>query len=420
MKRKILKESVIRTKGQAEWDLLVEAARRNYFFRRFAEEMRKKLKETEGTLQGAVSTETDATGALGEVYAQILMGIEKYHPLDFARIFHTDKVSLAVPVGTYGAVGERGTDGTFSSGEKTTSNVTITLDKEYGGDFSWTKAYLEDAVWDTLSEQNEAAGYEMQHKLCERLLRELQGIDQDDSAGGAVVSIASQSAITWQEFLSVCAAVDVAGTGMADYVLVSPKRYWQLMALDQFVNSLYAGDDATVRSGVLKTTLGTTVIKISDLGEDKTASAGDVTQNKYKTLAGGDFTVGKWVKGTTGSGIYKILADSKVTGAGTTGLLTLEYVSGTPWVDAETLTEYNEVGCSTASGVTAVADGTHGAWIDIMALNSKKAIALVYRRMPEIEPYSYPDENRYGFTLSCRAKVGAVVPSAVALGLAAA
>lgn len=411
VKRKTLKESVIEAKGQSDWDLLVAEANRNPFFRKFAKELAKKrLAETEGTLQGAVSTETDATGALGEVYAQIIMGIEEYAPLTFARIFRTDKMRLDIPVGTYGTVSERAAGGTFAAAEKTTANVTVTLDKEYGGNFSWTKAYIEDAVWDTLAEQNQAAGYEMQKKLCERLLRPLQDIDAASLAGAAHVAIANQSAITWAEFLAMVAAVDIAGTGPATHVLVSPKKYWQLMALDQFVSSLYAGDDATVRSGILKTTMGVTVMRVSDMG--------DIIQVKYDAGAVANLVVGEaFTNGGEGGGTSAgfILADSCISGtfggSDKVGLCTLLITSGT--------TLNNDVLTGAGTG-TIVVNGAIGAWSDIIAVNSKKAIALVYRRDPEIEPYAYPDENRYGFTLSCRAKVGALVPAAVAVGLCAA
>lgn len=410
-KRKLtLKETVIEAKGQKKWDWVVEEASRSYFFRRFAEEMdkHKKLMETEGTLQGAVSTETDATGALGEVYAQILMGIEEYHPLDFARIYHTDKMRLDIPIGTYGVIGERAASGTFAAAEKTTSNITVTMDKEYGGEFSWTKAHLEDAPWDVMAEQNEGAGYELQHKLCERLLRLLQHINAASLASAAHITIANQSAITWAEFLAIAGATDIQGTGMATHVLVSPKKYWQLMALTEFTSTLFAGDDATVRKGVLKTTMGTTIIKVSDLG--------DIVQVKYDAGAVADLVADEaFTNGGEGGGTSAgfIMADSLISGtfggSDKVGLCTLKITSGT--------TLNNDVLTGSTSGATIVVNGAIGAWSDIIAVNSKKAIALVYRRMPTIEPYKYPDENRYGFQLNCRAKVGVLVPAAVAVGL---
>lgn len=391
-KRKTLKEAILAdpNKGQPEWDRLVAKAAMNPYFQ-------KVLKETEGTLQGDVDTETDATDALGIVYDQIIMGIEEHHPLDFARIFRTDKSEIKIPVGTYGTATKRADAGTFSAGEKTTSFVTVAIDKEYGSTISWTKAHIDDATWDVLAEQMQGAGYGIKHKLCERLLRELQAITVATSAGGAVVAIANQSAITWAEFLSVLAAVDVAGTGPADFCLVSPKRYWQLMALDQFVNSLYAGSDEVMRTGVAKSMLGVTVIRVSDLG--------DVAQLKYDSQDT-NFTLGETVTGATSSATGIVLADRD---DGVAGVLTLGSITGI-FQDDE------ELNGSVGGASMAQADGVIGAWIDIYALNSKKALALAYRRDVEIEPYEYPDENRYGFVASVRAKADTVVPSSVAIG----
>jgi len=77
----------------------------------------------------------------------------------------------------------------------------------------------------------------------------------------------------------------------------------------------------------------------------------------------------------------------------------------------------NQVLTGQTSGATIRVNTTPDAWSDIVALNSKKALALAYRRYIEIEPFEYPDENRYGFTTSVRAKADTLVPSAVAAGL---
>lgn len=394
-------------KGQPFLDNLITKFETQMFFQKFLQEARKRnvLKEAEGTLQGAVDTESDATGALGEVYRQIIMGVEEHHPLDFARIYQTDKMQLKIPVGTHGIAVKRAAGGTFTAGEKTQSPVTVTLDQEYGLDTSWTKAHLEDASWDVLSEQNQNAGYAVQHKLAERLLREIQHIDIASLAGAAHIAIANQSAITWAEFMALVGAVDIAGTGPADYVLCSPKKYWQLLAHDQFVNSLYAGSDEVMRTGIAKTMFGVTVVRMSDMG--------DVVQAKYDAGAVADLVKDEAFTGTVqGASTGFILADSMISGtfggSDKVGLVTLLISTGAI-VDNQVLT-----GTSTATVVVA---GAVGAWSDIIALNSRKALALVYRRHLEIEPFQYPDQNRYGFTTSVRAKAAAVVKAAIAVGL---
>jgi len=406
---KVLKESILAdpSKGQPFLDSLVSRFDAQLFMRKFREAAmrRKVLKEAEGTLQGAVDTETDATSALGEVYRQIIMGVEEHHPLDFARIYQTDKMQLLVPVGTHGVATKRAAGGTFTAGEKTQSPVTITLDQEFGLDTSWTKAHLEDASWDVLAEQTQNAGYAVQHKLCERLLRRIQHIDAASLASAAHVAIANQSAITMAEFTAMLAAVDIQGTGPPDYVLVSPKKYWQLLSLTEFVSSLYAGSDEVMRTGIAKTMFGVTVVRISDMGM--------ITQAKYDGGAVADLVKDEAFTGTVqGASTGFILADSCISGtfggSNKTGLVTC-LVSTGALVDNQLLT-------GTGTG-TVLVNGNPGAWSDIIALNSKKALALVYRRNIEIEPFQYPDQNRYGFTTSVRAKTGAVVPSAIAVGL---
>jgi len=398
--KNVLKEAILTDpdKGQRYWDALAEKASRQLYFQKVM-----RLMETEGTLQGDVTTETDATNALGIVYDQIVMGVEEYHPLDFARNFETNKSEVVVPIGTHGTASERAAAGTFAAGEKTTAFETIALDKEYGSTISWTKAHLEDATWDVLAEQMQGAGYGVQHKLCERLLREPQDIDAASLAGAAFVTIALRTAITWPEFLSMCAAVDVAGTGTADFVLVSPARYWQLLALDQFVNSLYAGSDEVMRTGVAKTTLGVTVIRVSDLG--------DAVQVKYDALTGNLVKDEAFTNGGEGGGTSTgfIMGQSK--GAGATGYVTLQITAGT--------TLDNDVLTGAGTGTITVA-GAINNWADIIALNSRKALALAYRRHMEVEPQEKPDENWYGFVTSVRAKADTLVPSAIAVGLSTA
>ena len=256
----------------------------------------------EAILDGNISDETPSVAATLQILDQILMGVEAHIPLDFARVYDTDKAVLQVPIGTYAEAAEI-SGGSFTNLPKTTANITVNLDKEYGVTVTWTRAHLEDATWSVMSEQNEGAGYAIQKKLCALLVTEIRG------AGGAthVGVIADYTSWTnWTEFLG---AVDVAKYGPADFCLVSPVHYWGLLAMDQIVNSLYACSDEVMRSGVMKTTYGMTFLKVDDMT--------------------------------------------------------------TPVV-----------------------------------LNSKKAIALAYRRHITVEPYEHPELDEYGFVAHVRAKVG--------------
>lgn len=255
----------------------------------------------EAILEGNISDETPGVLATQELLDQILMGVEGHIPLDFARVYTTDKAILNVPIGTYGAAIEI-SSGAFGNDPKVETEVVIELDKEYGVEVSWTRAHLEDATWDVMSEQNQGAGYAIQHCLCNLLSTEL------DANAPRVGAIADKT--SWANWLAFLKVIDVAQYGPTDYCMVSPSDYWTLLGIDQVINSLYAGTDEVMRSGVMKTMFGITFLKA-------------------------DFP-GVW-----------------------------------PFV-----------------------------------VNSKKAVALVYRRQITVEPFEYPDANKYGFIASVRAKVG--------------
>jgi hypothetical protein len=155
--------------------------------------------------------------------------------------------------------------GAFTDANKSTSNIDFDLNTEYGIQTTWTRSHLEDASWDVLAEQTQNAGYAIKKALIAACIAPIAALTTT-LAGGGIVDLTTS--ITWAEFLSLLARVDAEGTGPADYAVCSPAIYWQLLALDQFINSLYAGTDEVMRSGVAKTTLGVTVIRSSDMEAD--------------------------------------------------------------------------------------------------------------------------------------------------------
>ena len=262
----------------------------------------------EATLEGNISDETPSVAATLEMLNMIIMGAEAHVPLDFARIFTTQMATMKIPVGTYGVASEI-TAGAFTDAPKTEVEVDIALDKEYGTLVSWTRAHLEDATWDVMAEQVQGAGYAIQAKLCSLLVTAILG------AGGATHVGVIADYEDWNDWVEFLSAVDVAEHGPADFCLVSPAHYWGLLGLDQFINVLYAGNDEVMRTGIAKTTLGMTFLR---------------------------------VKGMT-----------------------------VPVV-----------------------------------LNSRKAIALAYRRQLTVEPYEHPELNKYGFVASVRAVEKMLMPLA--------
>jgi hypothetical protein len=224
----------------------------NKFFQKF-------LKEAQ--LQGNVADETPSVAATLEIMNQILMGFVGYYPLDFARVYTTDKAEFKVPIGEYGTASlisganpSLFTGGGFSDSPKTVTYVDFVLDQEFGDQVTWTRAHLEDATWDVMAEQNEGAGYAMKKYIVQKMLTDME--TNGTKAGAVDLS-------DWSELTAFLGSVDMAGYGPADYCLVNPTDYWTLLGLDQFVNSLYAGTDEVMRTGVARTMLGVTFIKVT-------------------------------------------------------------------------------------------------------------------------------------------------------------
>ena len=227
----------------------------NSFFKKFRKE---------AILGGNISDETPAAATIKEILNQILMGVEGYESLDWVKQYQTDRSLFDVPIGTYGTATAI-SGGEFTNSPKTTANIAFVLNTEYGIESTWTRAHLEDATWDVMSEQNEGAGFAIKKCLVGLCVAPIAALTTT-LAGGGIVDLSTT--ITWAEFLSLLARVDAAGTGPADSAICSPAIYWQLLALDQFVNSLYAGSDEVMRTGVAKTMLGVTVYRCSEMEAD--------------------------------------------------------------------------------------------------------------------------------------------------------
>ncbi len=263
MYSKTLKEGMLRLpNGQEDYDRLLEIAGGQRFFQ-------KVLKEA--TLEGDITDETDVTDALGVVYDQIIMGAQEHIPLDFARVFRTDKSEINVPIGTYG-VATALSGGAFTDAPKSQVAITMAIDEEWGHLVTWTRAHLEDAVWDVMAEQIQGVGYGIQLALCDLLVTGLEAVTAGTQARGAEIAhdgiespAGTFDGMTWAQFLNLVSSLDIAGTGPCTHVLVTPYDYWALLKEDKFISSLYAGSDEVMRSGIAKTMFGVTVLKVSGL-----------------------------------------------------------------------------------------------------------------------------------------------------------
>lgn len=228
----------------------------NLYFRTF---------KKEAILGGTVTDDANANAvASNEILNQILMGVEGYSTLEWVKQYQTDKETFSVPIGTYGTATTM-SGGAFTDSNKSTSNIDFSLNEEYGIQVTWTRSHLEDATWDVLSEQTQGAGIAIKKKLI-GLCTDLIAALTTTLAGGGILDMAST--MTFDELLTLCSRVDAAGTGPADYAVCSPAIYWQLLSNDEFVNSLYAGSDEVMRSGVAKTMLGVTLVRDSGMEAD--------------------------------------------------------------------------------------------------------------------------------------------------------
>lgn len=221
----------------------------------------------EAKLLGNVTDDgTSSVDPTLDFISQIIMGLEKYKTTEFARLFTSDKATMKIPLGVYGTASVKTSD-EFTNSPKTQTELDVAFDEEQGTEVTWTRAHIEDAPWDVMAEQNEGAGYAIQVKLCNMLVTALAAIPSPDLAGGEEYDIADP--LTYDLFRNMLKTVDVAGYGPADYFLAPVAKYWDLLAEDEFINSLYAGTDEVMRTGIAKTMLGVTVIKISDVAAEQ-------------------------------------------------------------------------------------------------------------------------------------------------------
>jgi hypothetical protein len=167
-------------------------------------------------------------------------------------------------------------------------------ESEKGGKVTWTRALLEDVTFDIQAEMMEGLGHAIAVQMMIDILQGLMGyndsagVDQSELAAGMphgdVRTISNP--ITWAQFLATVGDVDigiadasgsVVGTdwtssgsypihktyGPADYALVSPDIYWQLLNIIQLTNVLYEGSTDPINTGRIKLALGVTIVKES-------------------------------------------------------------------------------------------------------------------------------------------------------------
>jgi len=208
--------------------------------------LEKKLKEAKAT-GSDIDSQPDLSSEIWEPgYPQLrALGVVKEVP--------EGSTSLIIPV-----PGKLTPGTSFGTSDVTFVGMTyntITLGNPVGVNLGWTREYIEDAPWDAVAPQLKEAGRALEQKLFEDILSTI------DNAGVSNTFTLSGT-ITWANFvegISKLAEDDYE----CDIVICHPSEYAELLQLDQFVNAAYMGSSEPISSGVLRTTLGVTIVSSS-------------------------------------------------------------------------------------------------------------------------------------------------------------
>jgi hypothetical protein len=230
--------------------------------------------QTVGDAAGAGSNMQVA--ATTEILNTVIRGYNRYMSDTFVKKYTTESTIFKVPKTEYQELVDSATDYTVPATNKLIDYVTIDLttpESEKGAKVTWTRSAIEDASFDLQGELLEGLGQAIAIKILKDVLATILAVTEGNQPSGATIEITA-AGITWKEFLSVVGAVDTGvlqdddtykSYGPADYTLVSPDIYWQLLDIIQMTNVLYEGSTDPVKAGIIKLALGTTIVKLSQL-----------------------------------------------------------------------------------------------------------------------------------------------------------
>ena len=249
------------------------------YFKNYAKETA--LTTEKGAARG--QSVSDANGATSgyqvaatlQILNSVIRGYNRYMSDVFVKKYTTDSTTFKIPLTEYIETADDidAADASVAVANKTIDYVTVDLstpESERGAKVTWTRNALEDTTFDLQGEMLEGLGFAIAVKQMKVIIAALAAVDGEDMPSGSVVDLSD--AITWEEFLSVVGAVDTGVLqedttyktyGPADYCLVSPDIYWQLLNIIQLTNVLYEGSTDPVKNGVIKLALGTTIVKMS-------------------------------------------------------------------------------------------------------------------------------------------------------------
>jgi hypothetical protein len=141
----------------------------------------------------------------------------------------------------------------------TSTPITIPTTRIKGVNPCWKREYLEDAVWAVMEWQTREAGKAIELEMMDFIIATYL-TDFGQSITG------DHDHLDFEDFTDALAEAEGADSH-PDTLLCHPKDYANLLKDPEFVSSLYVGDDSVMRSGIVKTTFGITVIRSSRMPE---------------------------------------------------------------------------------------------------------------------------------------------------------
>lgn len=192
--------------------------------------------------------------AVSKIYDEVMATCEPFLTRELALIIETDKEAEIFEVNVAATAGEL-TAGAYVTTGADTAERTVTVNRDYGVNPNWTRQYLERATWEVMAWQVRETTKSLELELMDYMIG-IYLVNFGQSVAG------EHDWLDWDDIVDAVAEAEDADSH-PDVLLCSPRDYANLLKDDQFISSLYVGDDSTMRSGKVKTTLGMTVIRSS-------------------------------------------------------------------------------------------------------------------------------------------------------------
>jgi len=233
-----LMEAVIRRDGESKWLDMVDRAKSNPFFAKYAE----------GLIKEGITS--DIAGALGR-YHDVVIEAAKPNLIgrEIVQVMATDDALVRFPKAVKAVAYQKAESASYwVTGEQyATEDVSADIEITAGGE--WSKRFFEDAKWSVLERQAKEVGRAIAQLETTKILLAYKSITAASLAGGADLSLNEGANFAWTDVVSLWNTL-----AKADYspkVLVINTREMQgVINQNQFIQSLYYAPESTIRTGV--------------------------------------------------------------------------------------------------------------------------------------------------------------------------